>query len=219
MRLIINIILLNFLTLPCLAQTKAIAYKSHSGSAANYKAALLNDAFLAGDAGFGVPAYRSYKYLKSVKYIGQHTVVIATAFYRSHYSDTVPDKLVRVSYDTVLNKDLFKPPFNMEKIKTTLFEQHHYNNDINKAEFIGFKNAVSKTKHKKNKDIKPYDAITATEPDTANIAMITAEPFINKPAAFTHQKSNSPWLLIILFSLIAGWLSNRLYKPLYRLSV
>ena len=183
-----------------LAQTKEIAFKSHSGNMKNFKSVLDNgEIFDTDNSNFGLPAPRdesSYK-LDSVIYLSDSVSVMVTSEYRRPYNKPkVTPKLYKRGKDTVYNNPLFKRQYSLDSIKNELNKNGNYINPINKVIFVGFDNKKTKSKTKENIIIP----------------------------SFTDNNNNSPfdkqlvWILALIFtlSLAGGWLSWKLYQPKLR---
>lgn len=175
-----------------LAQTKEIAFKSHSGNMTNFNIALTNELFDGGESNFGLPADKKTYQLDSVIYISDSSAVIIKREYRQPYNEPkkVP-KLWGVRKDTVYSDPLFSRKHSLDSIKSILKTNRQYVNPVNKVVFIGFDNKKSK----KNNII---------------------------PVSFKDDDNNNPpfdrrLLLmlgtILVLSLLGGWLSWKFYQP------
>ncbi len=209
------------------AQTKAIAYKSHSGSAANYAYALNADPALITDAGFGLPSHRSYHFIKEVRYLKRNTAVLVSAVYQGDFVQMKDTVFVQNMYDTVFDKSLFKEPVSLDNLKILLQRKYHYNNGFEAVQFVGFDNIPKKANQKKSKNNKSVTLIVTEGSDVNPLNTLSAvTKFVSyKDDASTTSGSTLPkvdfplLLKMLFFSAIAGWLAWKLYRPLYKHSV
>ncbi len=209
------------------AQTKAIAYKSHSGSAANYGYALNTDPYLITDAGFGLPSHRSYHFIKEVRYLKRNTAVLVSAVYQGDFVQMKDTVFVQNMYDTVFNKSLFKESVTLDSLKILLQRKYHYDNGFEAVQFVGFDNIPKKANRNKSKNNKSVALIITEGNDVnpPNTPSAMTEFVSYKANASTTSGSKLPkvdfslLLKMLLFSAIAGWLVWKLYRPLYKHSV
>lgn len=178
------------------AQTKKIAFESHSGSMENFNIALTNDLFDSDNSNFGLPVpndIKTYK-LDSVIYVSDTVSVIVIREYRRLAAQPKDSaKLWRVGKDTLYNDPLLGHKHSLDSIKTVLDTLGYYANPIKKVEFVGYDN-------KKPGD-KKLNFIPLTVIDDSN----NNPPFDMQLALMLGT--------ILLLSLLGGWLSWRFYQP------
>lgn len=203
------------------AQTKAISYKSHSGSAANYAIALDIDYALKSDAGFGLPSHRNYRFVKEVHYIKENTIVIYSAMYQGDFMQIRDTVFVRDFYDTIVDKKLLVAPISIDSLKVRLAEKYKFDNSFKEAKFVGFDKVVKKDNKKRNKKKENAVAIIfSNEPnkDLPSSTLISEHSTSDISQVFVPSKSFSlslPLLFQLLFvSGIIGWLAWKLYQPM-----
>ena len=180
-----------------LAQTKEIAFKSHSGNMDNFSIALTNELFDNGESNFGLPAdKRTYK-LDSVIFISDSASVMVTKEYRRPYNEPEDSsKLWGVKKDTVYNNLLLVRKNSLDSIKKALQKGGKYINPVDKTVFIGFDNKKDKNKKEEKNNIIP---VSFTDDNNNN------SPFDRKLLLMLGS--------ILVFSLLGGWLSWRFYQP------
>lgn len=183
------------------AQTKEIAFKSHSGNMKDFKTSLNQQLCENEDGGFGLPAptkVKSYR-LDSVFYVSDTVSVIVIREYQRQERDPIgAAKLVRVSKDTLYRDSLLGHRHSLDSIKTVLGRLGYYVNPVNEIVFVGYdEKPVKKNKRKNNVLI---------------------------PVSFDNGSGNSPfdlkmeWIVgsVLLLSLFGGWISWKLYQPRLR---
>jgi|GEM_PF-932631 len=127
------------------AQTKAIAFKSHSGNMNGFAVALANGDM--DDDNFGLAPSRTVKInkLDSVKFISEEIAVLFTS---NSLLDEYTGKIshLRDSKDTLYNHPLFSRQHSLDSIKRVL--KAGYNDDLSlhystdSTRFIGFDNGL-----------------------------------------------------------------------------
>lgn len=149
------LLLLFAVTASSFAQTKKIAFKSHSGSDENFAIALENNLFGMENSNFGHAPQREVKtaQLDSVIFISDSVAIMVTSEYctRTDRSGNKPvddPKLWKAGQEKVYNHPLFSKKHSLDSIKTVLKEQYNFNNEIEKTVFVGYDN--KKRKYKKN---------------------------------------------------------------------
>jgi hypothetical protein len=134
------------------AQTKIIAYKSHSGSRANYEIALTDELFTSDHDNFGlwVDDMEIVNDLDSVIRINDTTAIMVT---RNGYGRTGKIKIQK-TIDTVYNHPVLSGKPRLIDVKKELRDKNGntYANSMDSVKFIGFeeKDAVKVKKKKKN---------------------------------------------------------------------
>lgn len=139
------------------AQTKKIAFKSHSGSDKNFSIALENNLFNMDESNFGLPSPKVVftKTLDSVICLADNITVLVITNYST---ETFPLKGKPVkagsAYDTVYNHPLFSQKHSLDSIRRVLKIQNEYQNLVQKIVFVGFDNKKPK-KAKRNELLLP----------------------------------------------------------------
>ncbi len=186
-------------TLP--AQTKKIAFESHSGNLENFNIAPGNELFDNGESDYGLPANKKAYKLDSVIFISDTVSILVSKEYTrpwSAKSDSL-DKLVGVKKDTIYNDPLFSRIYLLDSIKKMVDNRGLYET-TNKTKFVGFDNkkvGMKKTADKPQQQLVPF-AVTNDPPDDH-------PPFDTRLALMLGT--------ILLLSLLGGWLSWRFYQP------
>ena len=192
---IILILLLCFTTSTLLAQTKKIAFKSHSGKMENFLSALETGGGDTENFNFGVGIEPTVKFaqLDSLILLCDTAVIMVTSEYclKRRY-DEKDSKKWNAGKDTVFNHPVFSGYLSLDSIKSILKNQYHFRNPVKKTVFIGFEEPITMNRKKKE------SAIMAFKGDD-------------------HLNSNGSTVLIttLIFglSLLGGLLSWKLYKP------
>ncbi len=146
-----------------LAQTKVIAFKSHSGSMHNFEAALsLPKMDLVNhNLGEGPQPIIRNSVLDSVIFVSDSQAVMVTTTHCSvneYYNgrDKVEKKdlqeIWREGKDTVLNHPLFSQQHSLDSIRHVLDRRYYFRNDAKKIVFIGFDNGPTKPMMDEDKD-------------------------------------------------------------------
>jgi hypothetical protein len=128
------------------AQTKLIAYKSHSGNAANFKAALEDNLFDIGESNYGLgPSKKiNLKKLDSVMYINDSTALVKYSEGATYYYLEPLNKSKLFSQCNHWNSTsdtLYHTPTKRKKAISTikeLLKKNKYDNPIDSVAFIGF---------------------------------------------------------------------------------
>lgn len=199
------IALLSLISTSLLAQTKEIAFKSHSGNMDNFHIALENILFSNEESNFGLPADIKTYHLDSVIYISKTTAVVVRKVYSRGFNEPKDSaRFMWVNKDTVINDPLFARKHSLDSIRNILKATGRYTNPVNEVVFIGYDNKKSKEK-KKDKDEKK---------DNSNENNMI-------PAFIMDSNNNSPFDMqlvlmlgtILLLSFIGGWVSWKFYQP------
>jgi hypothetical protein len=184
-----------------LAQTKKIAFESHSGNPDIFNIALTNELFNNNESDFGLPANKKAYKLDSVIFISDTVSVLVSKEYSrpwSARSDSM-DKLVGVKKDTIFNDPLFSRKYLLDSIKKMIDNRGLYET-TNKTKFVGFDNkktGIKKSGDKPQQQLIPF-AITNDPPDNHS-------PF--------DMQLTLALGLILLLSLLGGWMSWKFYQP------
>jgi hypothetical protein len=159
------------------AQTKKIAFKSHSGNAVDFETAVANELFDMNGSDFGLPPEKVQ--LDSVIRIGDSVAVLISS--RGYSPKHNP-----VQKDTLRGQSLFIKKMPLDSVKKNLRNIFFFDNNINTVKFIGFK----KTTGHKKKNEAPLSGTFSTD---------NYNPF-DGPAFLIM-------VLILVSSLLAGWLA------------
>ncbi|MDZ4795585.1 MAG: hypothetical protein SGI83_15000 [Bacteroidota bacterium] len=195
-----------------LAQTKKIAFKSHSGKMGNFHIALENELFDTEEANFGLPPDIKTYQLDSVIYISENvTVIVKKKYSRPFHHPKDSAKLQWVKKDTLLNDPLFSKKHALDSIRTVLKTTGKYTNPVSNIVFMGYDNKTSGKKKEKDKE-KNKEKTKGTVTEQHNIV-----PFVTT----NDNDNNSPFDIklalilgtILLVSLLGGWLSWKYYQP------
>jgi hypothetical protein len=131
------------MVVPAFSQTKMIAFKSHSGSAKNFRLAFTKKLFDMRCSNFGAapqPVIRNAR-LDSVIYISRYkSVMVTSSFCINRYATDKKD-LWSAGKDTVYNHPLFTQQHSLDSIKKVILEEYYFQNSIDEVKFIGFDNA------------------------------------------------------------------------------
>ena len=138
-------IVLLILSAQTFAQTKLIAWKSHSGSAKNFKAYFFKKLFdyRSSNCGGAPEPYITTAVLDSVIYISNNKSLMITSSYcgkPGHFGS-----VWKAGRDTVYNHPLFTHQHSLDSIKTILKEYYYFKNPVDEVRFVGFDNQKEKT--------------------------------------------------------------------------
>lgn len=199
-KLIVFPVLIVLAIIPASAQTKKIAFKSHSGSAENFSIALDENLFDMGFSNFGMAPQRQVKnaQLDSVIYISDSVAIMVTSEYCTRLDarteKPVSDpKLWKAGRDSVFNHPLFSHNHSLDSIRKILKEQYHFKNAPEKVIFVGYDNKKKKNKQKKKKSSA---ALFAAGADSDNQSPFGSQFFIMIAAIFflSALTAGSVWL-------------------------
>jgi hypothetical protein len=198
----IIIVLLSVITTSSFAQTKAIAFKSHSGNMNNFSIALESNFFGNEESNFGLPSSIKTYRLDSVIYVSDTVSVIVYRFYSRQFNEPKDSaRFIRSSKDSLFNHPLFSKKHSMDSIKTVLKKTGRYDNNINNTVFVGYDNKKKSIKEKTV--VKPADN-TNKKPKENNIIPVVTNNNDNSPFDMQMVKALAG---IFLLALVGGWLS------------
>ena len=184
--------ILCFFSINLSAQTKEIAFKSHSGNKENFKIALNKELFGSEESNFGLPTEKITYRLDSVIYLSDSmAVLVKTAYSQPFNGKENTAKRSGMKKDTLYKDPLFTRKHSLDSIKNVLKTSGQYVNPVNKMIFIGFDNKKSK----KN-TITP---VSFKNDDNNN------SPFDGKLFLMLGT--------ILVLSLLGGWDSWKYYQP------
>lgn len=173
------------------AQTKRIAFKSHSGNSEHFKQALSAALFENEGSNFGIAPerYVTFAHLDTVIFINDTTVELVT----SHHSNFVDDyrtsthpNLWKPGHETVVNHPVFNSEKTIEEMKEIVQKTYHFKNDISKVVFIGEPKAVKKNIKSKQKNTLKNGFLHSGNPFFLFLfgaGMISIISFVFKPFA------------------------------------
>lgn len=209
------IVLLVMISSNLLAQTKKIAFKSHSGNMNNFHIALENELFDTENANFGLPPDVKTYQLDSVIYISETAAVLVRKEYsRPFHHPKDSARLQRVRKDTLRNDPLFSKKHALDSIRAILKTHGKYTNPVSDVVFIGYDNKITTKKKDKEKN-KENEKVKNKESKVENNTII---PFVSTG---DNNNNNSPFDIqlalilgtILFLSLLGGWLSWKYYQP------
>jgi hypothetical protein len=131
-------LLLIFACFSCLAanaQTKLIAFKSHSGSAENFSLALENNLFDMAESDFGLPPTVT---LDSVILVKKSVAVIVTS--------RGEGRPIFTRRDTLRSKKLFNKKISLDSLRTNIHKLIKFDNSPDSVKFIGFDKSKASAK-------------------------------------------------------------------------
>jgi len=191
-----------FIILPVLvstslpAQTKEIAFKSHSGNMKYFNIALTNELFDSDNSNFGLPVptdVKTYK-LDSVFFVSDTVSVVVTREYRRRPSAPKEEaKLWRTGKDTLYHDSLLGRKHSLDSIKNVLHTLGYYVNPVSQVVFVGYDNRSATD--------KKLNFIPLTVIDDGD----NHPPFDGRMALMLGS--------ILLLSLLGGWISWKFYQP------
>jgi hypothetical protein len=187
------------ITACCSAQTRRIAFESHSGNPQHFQLAISNDLFDGDESDFGLPPEKEVKTYKldSVIYVSDSVSVLVKKEYSRPFNEPkTAAKYVQTVKDTICNDPLYSNKHGLDQIREQLKKDSFYINwnNLNKVIFVG------------------YDNKKTSKPKSEQIPMIVTPG---------NPGNNSPFDgrifmivgLIFTLSLLGGWISWKFYQP------
>jgi hypothetical protein len=150
MRLLI-ICLISFTCTGLLAQTKVIAFKSHSGNMANFKIALEENLFDIDNSNFGHAPQRDVKtaQLDSVIFVSDSvTFLVTSEFCKWQGQEEKDAKLWKPGKEKLINNPLFSRNHSLDSIKSVIAREYGFRNSVKQVVFVGYDNNKRKYKNK-----------------------------------------------------------------------
>jgi hypothetical protein len=135
-----------------IAQTKKIAFKSHSGSAEYFAVAAETNLFDMEDADFGVLPQRDVKnaLLDSVIFVSDSVAIMITSEYcrRSDFNNRPVNayRLWKSGREVVYSHPLFSRNHSLDSIRQVIQSQYNFKNPADKIVFVGYDNKKRKYK-------------------------------------------------------------------------
>lgn len=130
-----------------MAQTKKIAFKSHSGSAENFSIALENELFDIENSNFGVAPSEMIRHaqLDSVIFVCDTVAIMVTSQYCTrvlrHSKEQMGEPFLwKPGKAEVKNHPLFSKQHALDSIKQVIRTQYNFRNPVDKVVFIGYDN-------------------------------------------------------------------------------
>ncbi|MCX6319412.1 MAG: hypothetical protein NTW29_19200 [Bacteroidetes bacterium] len=192
------IVCCSLLMAPVMAQTKKIAYKSHSGAESNFATALDERLFDMDHSNFGVAPTELVRHAKldSVIFVCDTVAIMVTSEYCTrilrHSRETQGEpRLWNPGKMEVKNHPLFSRQHSLDSIRNVIRTQYNFQNPIEKVVFVGYDNAGD----------KPVTRVRKQKPKEGVIGMITDR----KPPL-----DNTGWTIfagILVISLCGGWIA------------
>ena len=200
-------VLFSLATISLVAQTKEIAFKSHSGNMEYFRQVLENDFFDVNDANFGLPSHTTLYKLDTVIYVSDSVTIVKQRVYRRYSSSPNEDQLSETRRDTLYHYNLFANKHALDSIKKIMRNSNNYK-EPGETVFIGFDNKRPKEK----KSAQSTNPQKETPKEQLTPAVITLHDDNNNDSPY-----GSTTLLIIgailLLSLSGGWVSWKYYQP------
>ncbi|OYU96969.1 MAG: hypothetical protein CFE21_01385 [Bacteroidetes bacterium B1(2017)] len=136
-----------------LAQTKVIAWKSHSGSMKQFKLAFESEAFELPNSNLGMAPerYITTAFLDTLICVNDSTAIMVTSEHCDRrYSQQ--GSIWQAGRDTVYHHPIFSKKHDLNFIKTELQQNYNFNNPVEKTVFIGYDNKGQKKMNGKAKE-------------------------------------------------------------------
>jgi hypothetical protein len=138
------------------AQTKKIAFKSHSGNAGNFNTALENELFDMDNSNFGQGPQMDIKtaQLDSVIFVSDSEAIMITSTYCTmRYEPKEKSRLWNEGKQIVYHHPLFSRQHSLDSIKNVIREKYNFKNPVEKVVFIGYDNEEIKDEDGNNKAV------------------------------------------------------------------
>lgn len=165
MKVIYVLALLIFCEVELNAQTRRIAFKSHSGSESNYKQMLENHLFNHELSNFGVgpePMVQN-AHLDSIIFLPDSKVLMVTS-YACKWRYSRESSVWRAGRDTVYNHPVFKPDQPVAKIIRTLKSSYYFENSMDSVRFADRSSSVKKQNPEQKSDSSHWVIAVKEEP-------------------------------------------------------
>ena len=166
------ILLFTALSVSTYAQTKIIAFKSHSGNSAEFNLALANNLFDMDEDNLGMAPERRFikeknlhPKLDSVVFVSADQVKLftsSTCKIESDYSGETHEEKWKPGVEIAYNHPLFSKNHSLDSIKKVLKDSYGFENPIDKVVFVGYDNEnmlKAAKKEKINKENKLIETI------------------------------------------------------------
>ncbi|HEV7783419.1 MAG TPA: hypothetical protein VGO58_19225 [Chitinophagaceae bacterium] len=186
-----------------LAQTKEIAFKSHSGNMENFKVTINNELFDNEDGGFGLPPPKEVKTYKldSVIYVSDTvSVKVIREYVQDRNEPASKARFIGSRKDTLYSDPLLGRKHALDSIKTELGKLGSYVNPVSETIFFGYDNKRPKKEKDKNKDNFASPVTSGDGPGNS--------PFDGKLVLMLGT--------ILGLSLLGGWVSWKFYQPKFQ---
>ena len=201
------VVLVCLISTTLLAQTKKIAFESHSGNPDNFNIALTNELFDIDESDFGIPSHSSMYDLRKIIFISDSvTVIVGKRYLKPWGAADSLFKFVGNMSDTLYNDEVFAKKNSPERIKYLLKGRSGGVNvyKIDSVMFESYKNKKPvKTKPGNNKPVEnKQNIIPLAIPQNSSGGN---PPFDMQLALMLGS--------ILFLSLAGGWLSLKFYRP------
>ncbi len=224
---VLPFLLLLFISMQTLAQTKRIAHKSHSGSKATFKMALEKKLFDIESSNFGMAPteFIQTARLDSLKFISDSVAVMVTSKHCKNvpFGDStrvIRDRGIwRAGTDTVFNHPLFSKQHELDVVKSKLKDEYYFQNPIEEIVFVGYDNVAVKEepkqvkkKKKKKRSIKSKNKKETTK-SIVPITLVDKAPPSSPQKIVAKSASLSTWFyigIIALLSLLIGTVARQI---------
>ncbi len=127
-------------------QTRLIAHKSHSGTAASFAAACEGNLFDREDSDFGLPSNYPVDRVDSVIYVSDSVAVMVRTKGRIFVKQKGEIYDEQKRRDTLVNHPLFQNRHALDSIRKAWYENFESSNPVDQIRFIGFDNKKPKAK-------------------------------------------------------------------------
>lgn len=192
--------LISLSSLAASAQTKEIAFESHSGNPDNFKVSLTNEVFDNDESDFGLPAYKTVYKLDSVIFLSDSQAVLVGKKYQRDWNDSTSksDKMMGATKDTMNISGSLSRKNSADEVKKVISQWGQYETG-KKTKVVGLetKQLQVKSEEKPKQQFIPVGSIHQP-PDNSS-------PF------------DGQWILmfsgILALSMLGGWLTWKFYHP------
>lgn len=187
------------------AQTKKIAFESHSGNAAYFNLTLNNDFFESDASNFGLPAHKNVHKIQKIIFLTDSQTVLVSEIFDRPFSATndSSDIFVKNQKDTLLNSYMFNKNVSTDSLKKLLqyYDKYEINDKTKVVNKIGKVAAPKKNEGKANDNQKNNLPIAVFSDDAGS----GDNPRPSNKNLFAAG-------LIFSFALIGGLLCRAYYK-------
>ena len=145
------ILLLCINCLPSFAQTKKIAFRSHSGNANQFHSALEDRTGDTEHSNFGVapdPIVKTAQLDSVILLCDTAAIMVTSEYCRNRRTTKDQETRWRAGKDTVYRHPLFNSHLPLDSIRLILETQYHFRNSPDKVVFIGFEEPITMNRRK-----------------------------------------------------------------------
>lgn len=197
------------------AQTKLIAYKSHSGLKSSFFDFLADPKgeHTASNFGVGPAPYVKNAKLDSVIRINEHQVVMVTSnvCVNPYEHPSRQETKWYPGRDTTYNHHVFTAPISVDSMRSIIKSQYYFKNYDSETVFIGFDES-QKLKIKKERNQEP--TTETSDLDSSNLSLKDNDVVNNNQEEPKSRKSRMPKgskTLLLILLLTAGGLFGRTF--------